>query len=131
MGASSSFNVPASAESPPTMVIATQASSTLRTKQEVLLPGCMSERMSLDRIIVIRPGNGQGDCIWNFPMPSVSTSRPCERRDPYGADSRFGTGAEAFFHFLRPGVMGPCVRRDDPLRVCAKPCPNQRTAQFS
>jgi hypothetical protein len=28
-----------------------------------------------------------------------SMSRPCERRDPYGAGSRFRTGAEAFFHF--------------------------------
>src|SRR5665213_2990618 len=33
----------------------------------------------------------------------VSTSRPCERRDPYGAESRFGTGAEAFFTFEARG----------------------------
>src|SRR6266702_7687703 len=38
-----------------------------------------------------------------------SMSRPCERRVPYGADSHFCTGAEAFFRFLGPGVMGPCV----------------------
>src|SRR6266478_3034138 len=30
-------------------------------------------------------------------LRDASTSRPCERRDPYSADSRFGTGAEAFF----------------------------------
>ncbi|HMH73330.1 MAG TPA: hypothetical protein VK554_13625, partial [Bradyrhizobium sp.] len=48
----------ASAESPPTAVTAMQASSALRARQEVLLPGRMSERMSLDRIIVIRPGHG-------------------------------------------------------------------------
>src|SRR6266704_1748030 len=53
-----------------------------------------------------------------------SMSRPCERRDPYGADSHFCTGAEAFFRFLGPGVMGPCVRRDDPRRDCAKPRPS-------
>src|SRR5712675_2717359 len=50
-----------------------------------------------------------------------SMSRPCERRDPYGADSRFCTGAGGLFSPLRPGVMGPCVRRDDPLRDYAKP----------
>src|SRR5450631_1413596 len=48
----------------------------------------------------------------------ISTSRPCERRDPYGEESRFGTGAEAFL-LLRPGVMDPCVRRDDSLRTRA------------
>ncbi len=26
--------------------------------------------------------------------------------------------------------MGPCVRRDDPLRACATPIPHQHTAQF-
>ena len=34
-----------------------------------------------------------------FGSHDISTGRPCERRDPYGEDSRFGTGAEAFFHF--------------------------------
>ncbi|HXQ07681.1 MAG TPA: hypothetical protein VN831_23400 [Bradyrhizobium sp.] len=34
-----------------------------------------------------------------FVSRDISTSRPCERRDPYGEDSRFGAGAEAFFHF--------------------------------
>src|SRR5436189_6025757 len=38
--------------------------------------------------------------------------RNCAHRG--GADSRFCTGAQAFFSLLRPGVMGPCVRRDDP-----------------
>src|SRR5713101_3294306 len=61
-----------------------------------------------------------------FVSRDISTSRPCERRDPYGEDSRFGTGAEAFFLLLRPGVMGPCVRRDDPLRTRAKPIVSTR-----
>jgi hypothetical protein len=39
--------------------------------------------------------------------------------------------AEASFSLLRPGVMGPCVRRDDPLRACARPRSHQRAAQFS
>jgi hypothetical protein len=35
------------------------------------------------------------------------------------------------FFTLGPGVMGPCVRRDDPLRARARPLPHQRAAQFS
>src|SRR5713226_3053903 len=66
-----------------------------------------------------------------FVSRDISTGRPCERRDPYGEESRFGTGAEAFFSLLRPGVMGPCVRRDDPLRGCARPRSHQRAAQFT
>jgi hypothetical protein len=31
--------------------------------------------------------------------------------------------AQRPFSLLRPGVMGPCVRRDDPLRACARPRP--------
>src|SRR5713101_7160592 len=38
-----------------------------------------------------------------FVSRDISTSRPCERRDPYGEDSRFGTGAEAFFTFEARG----------------------------
>src|SRR5260370_8218327 len=38
-----------------------------------------------------------------FVSRDISTSRPCERRDPYGADSRFGAGAEAFFTFEARG----------------------------
>ena len=53
-------------------------------------------------------------------LRDASTSRPCERRDPYGADSRFGTGAEVFFTSEARGD-GPCVRRDDQLRDCASP----------
>jgi hypothetical protein len=30
-------------------------------------------------------------------------------------------GSRGLFSLLKPGVMGPCVRRDDPLRDCAKP----------
>ncbi len=51
-----------------------------------------------------------------FDLRCDSTGRPCERRDPYGADFRFYTGAEALFLLLTPRAMGPCVRRDDPLR---------------
>ena len=29
----------------------------------------------------------------------MSTSRPCERRDPYGEDFRFGNGGKAFLTF--------------------------------
>ena len=29
----------------------------------------------------------------------LSAGRPCERRDPSGEDSRFGTAAEVFFTF--------------------------------
>ena len=43
----------------------------------------------------------------------VHLSRPGERRDPYGADSRFGLGVEAFCNEQTPGVMDPGVRRDD------------------
>jgi hypothetical protein len=43
----------------------------------------------------------------------ICTSRPGERRDPYGADSRFGLGVETFCDKQTPGVMGPGVRRDD------------------
>src|SRR5216683_5452059 len=32
---------------------------------------------------------------------------------------------------LMPGVMGPCVRRDDPLRACTRTCPHQRATQKS
>jgi hypothetical protein len=32
---------------------------------------------------------------------------------------------------LRPGMMGPCVRRDDPLRARARPRPHQRAARFT
>src|SRR6266853_5611489 len=39
------------------------------------------------------------------------------------ADSRFGTRAAAFYSLLMPGVMDPCVRRDDPLRDRARPRP--------
>ena len=66
-----------------------------------------------------------------FAMLGVSMSRPGEGRDPYGADSRFGTGAKAFFPLLMPGVMGPGLRRDDPLRARTGSRPHQRTAQFS
>src|ERR1700682_165618 len=45
----------------------------------------------------------QGYRIWSFHMRDVSTSRPCERRDPYAADARFGTGAKAFLHFEARG----------------------------
>src|SRR5258706_15883312 len=55
---------------------------------------------------------GQGYRIWNFAMLGVSMSRPGEGRDPYGADSCFGTGAKAFFPLLMPGVDGV----DGPLR---------------
>ena len=39
--------------------------------------------------------------------------------------------SRGLFSLLRPGVMGPCVRRDDLLRDCTRPRPHQRTAQFS
>src|SRR6267142_5446273 len=64
VGASSSFTVPASAESPPGAVIAMHASSALRAKQEVLLPGRMIERSSLDRIIVMKPGYRGWGAAW-------------------------------------------------------------------
>ena len=38
-----------------------------------------------------------------FVSRDISTGRPCERRDPYGEDSRFGAGAEAFFSFEARG----------------------------
>ena len=59
------------------------------------------------------------------------SGRPCERRDPYGAESRFRHWSRSLFLLLRPGVMGPCVRRDDSRRVRARSRPHQRTAQFS
>jgi hypothetical protein len=37
----------------------------------------------------------QGYRMWNFRMHGVSTSRPCERRDPYAAASRLGSVANA------------------------------------
>jgi hypothetical protein len=77
------------------------------------------------------PRNGQGNRIWNFAMLGVSMSRPGEGRDPYGADSRFGTGAKAFFPLLMPGIMDPGLLRDDPLRARTRSRPHQRTAQFS
>ena len=63
-------------------------------------------------------------------LRDVSTSRPCERRDPYAVSSRFRIGADAFRNKQKPAVMGPCVRRDDPLRACARPRRHQRAAQF-
>ena len=53
----------------------------------------------LDKPSLKTSGERQGYRIWSFHMRDVSTSRPCERRDPYAADSRFGTGAKAFLHF--------------------------------
>ena len=61
--------------------------------------------------------------------PGPQRERNCAHRG--GADSRFGTGAKAFFPLLMPGVMGPGLRRDDPLRVRTRSRPHQRTAQFS
>jgi hypothetical protein len=40
-------------------------------------------------------------------------------------------GLKAFFPLLMPGVMGPGLRRDDPLRARTRSRPHQRTAQFS
>src|SRR5260370_23994394 len=34
------------------------------------------------------------------------------------------------FSLLGPGVMGPCVRRDDPLRDCAKPRPSAEVSHM-
>src|SRR5713101_4539012 len=56
-----------------------------------------------------------------FVSRDIPTGRPCERRDPYGEDSRFWRWSRGLFSLLRPGVMGPCVPRDDPLRACARP----------
>ena len=58
-----------------------------------------------------------------------SMSRPCERRDPSVSAIALIAAARTLvsavkqrpFLLLKPGVMGPCVRRDDPLRDCAKP----------
>jgi hypothetical protein len=43
--------------------------------------------------------------------------RPRERGDPYAAASRFCTQANGFISQWTAVVMGPCVRRDDELRV--------------
>src|SRR3982074_3969208 len=50
-----------------------------------------------------------------IPKPHVP-GRPCERRDPYAADSRFRYQGGGLFSLLRPGVVGPWVRRDDWLK---------------
>ena len=72
----------------------------------------------------------------SFHMRDVSMSRPCERRDPSVSAIALIAAARTlvsaleqrpFFSLLRPGVMGPCVRRDDPLRDCARPRPYQPT----
>src|SRR5216684_2857760 len=77
----------------------------------------------------LAPLAGRAIAYGIFPA-GVSTSRPCERRDPYAADSWFGHWSRGLFSLLRPGVMGPCVRRDDLLRVCSRPRPHQRAAQL-
>jgi hypothetical protein len=72
------------------------------------------------------PPCGQGHRIWNFP-----TGRPCERRDPSVSAKRSSRwrglslrhSSRGLFSHLRPGVMGPCVRRDDLLRDCTRPRP--------
>src|SRR6266705_3351117 len=72
-------------------------------------------------------GNTRAIAYGIFNESSLRTQGPQRERNCAhrgGADSRFCTGAEAFFSLLGPGVMGPCVRRDDPLRDCAKPQPS-------
>src|SRR5216684_5799584 len=74
-----------------------------------------------------------------FVSRDISTGRPCERRDPSVSAIALIAAARNLvlaleqrpFLILRPGVMGPCVRRDDPLRACARPRSHQRAAHFS
>ena len=73
-----------------------------------------------------RTRSRQGYRIWKFP-----TGRPCERRDPSVSAKRSSRrrglslrhSSRGLFSLLRPGVMGPCVRRDDLLRDCTRPRP--------
>src|ERR1035437_5233991 len=45
-----------------------------------------------------------------FPvLRDVSTSRPCERRDPYAVSSRFSIGADAFRNKQSQGLWVPWV----------------------
>src|SRR5258708_9459675 len=60
-----------------------------------------------------------------FNESSLRTQGPIQRGLSFLHWSR------GLFSLLGPGVMGPCVRRDDPLRACARPLPHQRAAQFS
>jgi hypothetical protein len=62
------------------------------------------------------PSQAQGYRIWNFRMPGVSTSRPCERRDPYAAAWRLGTMATLRTNKRRWLWVPAFVRRDDPLK---------------
>src|SRR5260370_28282911 len=61
----------------------------------------------------------------HFNESSLRTQGPIRR------GLSFWRWRRGLFSLLRPGVMGPCVRRDDPLKACVRPRPHQRAAQFS
>jgi hypothetical protein len=52
----------------------------------------------------------------NFSVRDISTSRPCEPQGPITPGLRSEKGLCSGIEDENPRRMGPCVRRDDPLR---------------